>query len=72
MTRTRPISRAPAAAPALIRRELASDAHCSWSETGFDVADSFLDHGDIDFSGASDPWERIEAEVGRAWMPAIR
>jgi agmatinase len=55
-----------AAAPALIRRELKSDAHSSWSETGFDVADSFLDHGDIDFSGAGDPWERIEAEVGRA------
>ena len=44
----------PAAAPALIRRELASDAHSSWSETGFDVADSFLDHGDIDFSGGGD------------------
>jgi agmatinase len=55
-----------AAAPALIRRELASDAHSSWSETGFDVADSFLDHGDIDFSGAGDPWQRIEDEVGRA------
>ncbi|MGX5842508.1 arginase family protein [Mesorhizobium sp. ArgA1] len=55
-----------AAAPALIRRELGSDAHSSWSETGFDVADSFLDHGDIDFSGTGDPWERIEAEVGRA------
>ncbi|MHB9403096.1 arginase family protein [Mesorhizobium sp. RSR380A] len=55
-----------AAAPALIRRELKSDAHSSWSETGFDVADSFVDHGDIDFSGAGDPWERIEAEVGRA------
>jgi len=55
-----------AAAPALIRRELASDAHSSWSETGFDVADSFLDHGDIDFLSDGDPWQRIEAEVGRA------
>ncbi len=54
-----------AAAPALIRRELGSDAYSSWSETGFDVAADLLDHGDIDFSGDGDPWERIETEVGR-------
>ena len=58
--------RGPAEAPALIRRELHSDAHSSWSETGFDLTDRFLDHGDIDFAGAGDPWERIESEVGRA------
>ena len=58
--------RGSADAPALIRRELHSDAHSSWSETGFDLTDRFLDHGDIDFAGAGDPWERIESEVGRA------
>lgn len=55
-----------AAAPPLIRRELHSDAHSSWSETGFDLTDRFVDHGDIDFAGAGDLWQRIEAEVGRA------
>ncbi|ODA94480.1 agmatinase [Mesorhizobium sp. SEMIA 3007] len=58
--------RGSADAPALIRRELPGDAHSSWSETGFDLTDRFLDHGDIDFAGAGDPWERIESEVGRA------
>lgn len=58
--------RGPAEAPARIRRELHSDANSSWSETGFDLADRFLDHGDIDFAGGGDPWERIESEVGRA------
>lgn len=58
--------RGPAEAPALIRRELHSNAHSSWSETGFDLSDRFLDHGDIDFAGGGDPWERIESEVGRA------
>ncbi|UCI06553.1 agmatinase family protein [Mesorhizobium sp. B1-1-8] len=58
--------RGPADAPPLIRRELRSDAHSSWSETGFDLSDRFLDHGDIDFSQPGDPWERIESEVGRA------
>ncbi|TSE03251.1 agmatinase [Mesorhizobium intechi] len=58
--------RGPAEAPALIRRELHSDAYSSWSETGFDLAGRFVDHGDIDFVGGGDPWERIEGEVGRA------
>ncbi|WP_217576618.1 agmatinase [Mesorhizobium sp. GbtcB19] len=56
----------PAEAPPLIRRELHSDAHGSWSETGFDIADRLVDHGDIDFAQGGDPWERIENEVGRA------
>ncbi|RJT34303.1 agmatinase [Mesorhizobium waimense] len=58
--------RSAAEAPALIRRELQSDAHSSWSETGFDLTDRFVEHGDIDFAGAGDPWERIENEVGHA------
>ncbi|TIW65868.1 MAG: agmatinase, partial [Mesorhizobium sp.] len=58
--------RGAAEAPPLIRRELTSDAYSSWSETGFDLSDRFIDHGDIDFAQAGDPWERIEDEVGRA------
>jgi arginase len=58
-------------APALIRRELHSDAYSSWSETGvdFSVAGRLPDHGDIQFVGASDPWDLIEREVGRALEP---
>ncbi|RUX46860.1 MAG: agmatinase [Mesorhizobium sp.] len=58
--------RGAAEAPPLIRRELTNDAYSSWSETGFDLSDRFIDHGDIDFAQAGDPWERIEDEVGRA------
>ncbi|RRH93547.1 agmatinase [Mesorhizobium tamadayense] len=58
--------RGPAEAPPLIRRELASDAYTSWSETGFDLTDRFVDHGDIDFTRPGDPWQRIESEVDRA------
>lgn len=58
--------RGAAEAPPLIRRELASDAYSSWSETGFDLSDRFIDHGDVDFTQPGDPWERIESEVGRA------
>ncbi|MDX8513773.1 agmatinase family protein [Mesorhizobium captivum] len=58
--------RGPAEAPPLIRRELASDAYTSWSETGFDLTDRFVDYGDIDFTQPGDPWQRIENEVGRA------
>lgn len=58
--------RGAAEAPALIRRELHSDAYSSWSETAFDLTGRFVDHGDIDFADAGDPWERIENEVGRA------
>jgi arginase len=58
--------RGAAEAPALIRRELHSDAYSSWSETGFDLTGRFIDHGDIDFKQPGDPWQRIESEVGRA------
>jgi agmatinase len=57
----------PAEAPALIRRELHSDAYSMWSETGVDlgVAGRLIDHGDIQFDSASDPWDLIEGSVGR-------
>jgi agmatinase len=54
-----------AEAPPLIRRELHSDAYASSSETGVDlsVAGRFVDHGDIQFDGARDPWDLIELQV---------
>lgn len=57
-----------AEAPALIRRELHSDAYSIWSETGVDlgVAGRLVDHGDIQFDGSSDPWDLIELNVARA------
>lgn len=57
-----------AEAPALIRRELHSDAHASWSESGVDlsVVGRFKDHGDIRFDGAGDPWILIEQQVALA------
>ena len=56
-----------AEAPALIRRELHSDAYSLWSETGVDLgaAGRLIDHGDIQFDGASDPWDLIERSVER-------
>jgi agmatinase len=58
----------PAEAPALIRRELHSDAYSMWSETGVDlgVEGRIVDHGDIRFDGAGDPWDIIEQNVGSA------
>jgi arginase len=58
----------PAEAPALIRRELHCDAYSMWSETGIDLsaAGRLVDHGDIQFDGAGDPWDLIERDVGRA------
>jgi arginase len=56
----------PAEAPALIRRELHSDAYSIWSETGVDLEDRIVDHGDIRFDGPSDPWDLIERHVGSA------
>ena len=55
-------------APALIRRELHSDAYSMWSETGFDfsVTGRLMDYGDIQFDSVSDPWELIELHVGTA------
>src|SRR5271170_8293497 len=57
----------PAEAPPLIRRVLRSDAYTDWSETGVDlsVEGRFVDHGDISFDSASDPWELIEQNVAR-------
>ena len=58
----------PAEAPPLIRRELQCDAYSLWSETGVDLGapGRIADHGDIVFDGASDPWDIIERDVGRA------
>lgn len=60
-----------AEAPAHIRRELHSDAYSMWSETGIDLGATgrLVDHGDIGFEGAGDPWDRIEHDVGRAMRP---
>src|SRR6185503_19595477 len=57
----------PAEAPPLIRAELNSDAYSVWSETGIDLgaAGRLVDHGDVQFDGASDPWELIERNVAR-------
>jgi agmatinase len=54
-------------APDLIRRELHCDAYSMWSETGvdFSVAGRLMDHGDIQFDSAADPWDVIEQTVGR-------
>ena len=58
----------PAEAPPLIRRELYSDAYSMWSESGVDLSaeGTLIDHGDIQFDSASDPWDLIEQSVGRA------
>jgi arginase len=60
--------RGPAEAPPLIRHVLHSDAYADWSESGVDlsVAGRFVDHGDIHFDPASDPWDLIEQNVARA------
>ena len=58
----------PSEAPTLIRRELHCDAYSMWSETGIDlsVAGRLVDHGDIQFEGASDPWDLIEENAESA------
>jgi arginase len=58
----------PAEAPAHIRREFRSDAYSNWSETGIDLsaAGGIIDHGDVQFDSARDPWDLIEQNVGRA------
>jgi len=55
-------------APTLVRHELHSDVYSSWSETGTDFSDPgrLIDHGDIQFDNASDPWDLIERSVWRA------
>ena len=61
-----------AEAPALIRSDLHSDAHSMWSETGIDLgaAGRIVDHGDIQFDSASDPWDLIERDGGAPWSRA--
>ncbi|MFL6605539.1 MAG: agmatinase [Steroidobacteraceae bacterium] len=56
-----------AEAPDLIRRELHCDAYSMWSETRIDlsVPGRLVDHGNIQFDGAADPWDVIEQNVGR-------
>src|SRR5215472_449615 len=58
----------PAEAPAIIRRELHSDGHGMWSETGVDLgaAGRLQDLGDVVFDAAADPWDLIARDVGRA------
>ncbi|HKX28214.1 MAG TPA: agmatinase family protein [Blastocatellia bacterium] len=58
----------PAEAPPLIRRELHGDGSSLWSETGIDlgVTGRLMDYGEIQFDGASDPWDLIEQQVGHA------
>jgi agmatinase len=58
----------PAEAPPLIRRELFCDAYSMWTERGVDLSaeGSLVDRGDIAFSGETDAWDTIEAEVGSA------
>lgn len=60
--------RGAAEAPGHVRRELQSDAYSLWSETGVDLGapGRLVDHGDVAFDGASDPWEIIERSVARA------
>ena len=57
-----------AEAPPSIRRELRSDAYSSWSETGVDLGEEgrLADRGDVRFDAASDPWDLIERDGGRA------
>src|SRR6195256_566565 len=59
--------RGAAEAPDLIRRELHCDAYSMWRETGVDlsVAGRLMDHGDIKFDRAADPWDVSEQNVGR-------
>jgi arginase len=60
-----------AGAPVPIRSELYSDAYSIWSETGVNLgaAGLLVDHGDIQFDGAADPWDLIESHVGRILEP---
>ena len=65
--------RGAAEAPPLIRHELLTEVNSSWSENGIDFSAPgvLLDHGDIRFDGAIDPWELIEREVRRAFAPGV-
>jgi len=60
--------RGAAEAPARIRAHLFCDAYSTWSETGFDLGatGAVVDHGDLRFDAATDPWEAVEHAVVRA------
>ncbi len=58
--------RGSAAAPGPIREALWSDAYGLVTEARVDLAERIVDHGDIAFDAATDPWETIEARVGEA------
>lgn len=60
--------RGAAEAPARIRAHLFCDAYSTWSETGFDLGapGAVVDHGDLRFDAATDPWQTIEHAVARA------
>jgi agmatinase len=60
--------RGAAEAPARIRAHLYCDAYSTWSETGFDLGapGAVVDHGDLRFDAATDPWETVEHAVARA------
>ena len=57
-----------AKAPAPIRAALWCDGYSARSETGVDLAEPgrLVDHGDVAFDAATDPWAAIEARVGQA------
>ena len=61
--------RGAAEAPPLIRRELHSDAYTDFSETGIQILDRIVDHGDVAFAAGDDPWDAIERQVARALEP---
>lgn len=60
--------RGAAEAPARIRAHLFCDAYSTWSETGFDLGapGAIVDHGDLRFDAATDPWQAIEHAVAQA------
>ena len=63
----------PAEAPAVIRRELASDGHGLWSETGIDLgAGRLVDHGDLRSTAPPIPGISSSAMWAARWGQAIR
>ncbi len=60
-------------APALVRRELHSDAYSMWSETGIDfcVTGRLIDHGDIQFDSALIRGISSSGMWGAPWSQAI-
>jgi arginase len=54
-----------AAAPGPIREVLWSDAHGLVTETRVDLESRLVDHGDVVFDTATDPWDAVETRVGQ-------